>query len=153
MKKNSVALTPEQRKALEQFSTTGVHSVRMVNRAKIVLCLDTSENNKAMKQEEVAKHVGVSRKTVNDVKRAFLAAESVPAFLRRKKRQTPPVAPKVTGEVQARIIALACGQPPEGCARWTLQLLADKSVELKFVDSLSAMTVCRLLKKHNSSPT
>jgi hypothetical protein len=90
---------------------------------------------------------------VNEAKRDFLAAESVAVFLQRKKRDKPPVEPKITGEVEAKIIALACGKVPEGRARWTLQLLADKSVELKFIDSITDMSVHRLLKKHNLSLT
>jgi len=79
----------------------------------------------------------------------YLAAESVSKFLQRKKRETPPVAPKVTGEVAAHIIALACSKAPEGHAKWTLRLLADKSVELGYVETLSHMTVSRLLKKRS----
>ena len=71
----------------------------------------------------------------------------------RKKRETPPVPPKVTGDVEAHIIALACGDPPEGYEKWTLRLLADKCVELNYAESLSHMTVSRILKKTNLSLT
>ena len=74
-------------------------------------------------------------------------------FLTRKKRETPPVDPKITGEVEARIIALACSQPPEGRARWSLRLLAEKSVELEILDKLSHSSVERVLKKTNISLT
>jgi hypothetical protein len=77
----------------------------------------------------------------------------VKEFLTRKKRETPPVEPKVTGEVEARIIALACTAPPEGYARWTLRMLADHSITLGHVDSLSHMSIKRLLKKQNLSLT
>ena len=153
MKKNQITLRAEQREELEHFSKTGTHNVRLVNRAKIILALDTSEGKKATKQIEIAQRLNVSRQTVNDAKRDFLAAESVSTFLQRKKRTTPPVAPKVTGELEARIIALACGAVPEGYAHWTLRLLADKCVELQYVDSLSHMTVMRILKKRNLSLT
>ena len=153
MNKTKIILTAEQRKELENFSTKGVHSVRLVNRAKIILYMDTSENRISLKQEEIAKRVNVSRKTINEVKQDFLAAESISEFLQRKKRETPPVAPKITGEVEAKIIALACSSVPEGSARWTLQLLADKSVELKYIDSITDMSIHRLLKKHNLSLT
>jgi transposase len=153
MNKTKIKLTAEQRKELEDFSTKGIHSVRLVNRAKIILYMDTSENRKALKQEDIAKRVNVSRKTVNEVKQDFLATESVSEFLQRKKRDTPPVAPKITGEVEAKIVSLACGAVPEGSARWTLQLLADKSVEMKYIDSITDMSIHRLLKKHNLSLT
>jgi hypothetical protein len=58
---------------------------------------------------------------------------------------------KITGEVEAHVVALACGEPPVGCARWTLRLLAEKTVELRYVDSLSPTSVARLLKKRNIS--
>jgi len=81
MKKNQIELTPGERNALEKFSTTGVHSVRLVKRAKIILALDTSNSRKASKQEEIAQHLEVSRQAVNNVRRDFLAAENVSIFL------------------------------------------------------------------------
>jgi hypothetical protein len=149
--KNEIKLTAEQRKQLEIFSKIGVHSAKSIIRAKIILLLDTSENAKAAKFVEIAEQLKVSLTTVTTVKTAFFAAENVTAFLQRKKRITPPVEPKITGETEARIIALACSEVPKGCARWTLRLIAEKSVELQIVDSLSFKTVHRLLKKHNLS--
>ena len=153
MERKKIVLSTKERKELERFSTTGVHSVRLVNRAKIILALDTSKGRTAEKQAAIAGRVGVSRRAVNDVKRDFLLATDVTAFLQRKKRETPPVPPKVTGEMEARIIALACGKAPEGYAAWTLRLLAEKCVELHYSDSMSHMTISRLLKKHNLSLT
>jgi hypothetical protein len=86
------------------------------------------------------------------VKKDFTEAADVKAFLQRKKRETPPVPAKATGELEARIIALACSKPPEGYCTWTLRLLADTCVELQYVDSLSHMTVSRLLKKRRLNP-
>jgi transposase len=102
-----------------------------------------------LKQADIAERIGVSRQTVNGAKHDFLEAENVAVFLQRKKRKTPPVEPKVTGELEAHIIALACGKTPDGYGHWTLRLLADKCVELQYVDSLSHMSVKRLLKKRN----
>ena len=149
MKKNQITLSLEERSELEKFSTSGVHSVRLVKRAKIILALDTSCGRKATKQEDIAQHLEVSRQAVNNVRRDFLVAENVSMFLQRKKRVTPPIAPKVTGELEARIIALACSNVPQGFAKWTLRLLASRCVELQYADSLSHMTVSRLLKKRN----
>jgi Trp operon repressor len=153
MKKNKLSLTAGQRKELERFSNTGVHSAKLIKRAQIILLLDTSKSGKAATFGEIAKQLGVSVTTVTNVKNDFLAADDVSSFLQRKKRATPPVGPKITGEVEARIIALACGEVPAGCARWTVRLLADKSVELQIVDSVSFKTVQRLLKKHSLSLT
>jgi transposase len=153
MKKNEIKLSAEQRNELEKFSNTGVHSTKLIKRAQIILLLDTSKSGKAVKFEEIAQRLGVSMTTITKVKAAFLEVESVSAFLQRKKRNTPPVEPKITGEIEARIISLACGEAPEGCARWTVRLLAERSIELKLIESLSHMSVHNLLKKHNLSLT
>jgi len=152
MERKKIVLSTKERKELERFSTTGVHSVRLVNRAKIILALDTSKGRTAEKQAAIAGRVGVSQRAVNDVKRDFLAATDAAAFLQRKKRETPPVPPKITGELEARIIALACGAVPKGYAKWTLRLLAEKCVELHYSDTMSHMSISRLLKKHSLSP-
>jgi len=144
MKKNLIKLTTEQRRELEDFSTTGVHDVRLVNRAKIILQSDTSEGKKPIQQGEAALKFDISERSVCVIKREFREAESVSAFLKRKKRLDPPIKPKITGEVEAHIIALACGEVPNGCAKWTLQLIADKCVELNIIDSISDMSVHRL---------
>jgi len=153
MKKNEIKLTAEQRKELEKFSKTGVRSAKLIKRAQIILLLDTSENGSSAKFEEIAQRLSVSLTTITKVKTAFIEAGSVSVFLQRKKRDTPPVEPKITGEIEARIIALACGEVPEGCARWTVRLIAEKSVELNLIESISHMSVHNLLKKHNLSLT
>ena len=152
MERKLIRLTAKSRAEMERFCNTGVHNVRLVNRAKIILALDTSGGRTAEAQAAIAQRVGVSRQAVNDARRDFLAVENVTLFLQRKKRETPPVPPKVTGEMEARIIALACGKVPKGYCRWTLRLLAEKCVELGYSDSISHMTISRLLKKHNLNP-
>ena len=152
-KHNKILLSTEERSELEKFSRTGVHSVKLVNRAKIILELDEANGRKPLRQVEIAEKIGVDRRTVNDAKQAFMAAESVSEFLQRKKRETPPVQPKITGEVEAHIIALACGPVPDGCAKWGVRLLADRCVELNYIDSISFKSVQRVLKKHNLSLT
>ena len=148
-----IELNSDTRSALETFTRTGVHSVRLVNRAKIILELDEADGRKLLTQEQIAEKVGVSRQTVNDAKEAFIAAKSISAFLQRKKRETPPIEPKITGEVEAHIIALACSPVPEGYAKWGVRLLADKCVELNYINSISFSSVQRVLKKHNLSRT
>ncbi|MDR1239336.1 MAG: helix-turn-helix domain-containing protein [Treponema sp.] len=138
---------------LEKFAKTGKHRVKLVNRAKIILELDEADGRKPLTQVQVAEKIGVARQTVNDSKRAFIAAESIAGFLQRKKRETPPVAPKITGEVEAHIIALACSPVPQGYAKWSVRLLADKCVELNYIDSISFKSVQRVLKKHSLNRT
>jgi hypothetical protein len=153
MRKRPIRLTVKKRADLERYCSKGVHGVRLVNRAKIILALDTSGDRTAERQEAIAQRLGVSRQTVNNTRRDFLAAENLTMFLQRKPRETPPVPAKITGELEARIIALACGQAPKGYARWTLRLLAAKCVELRYSDTMSHMTISNLLKKRNLSLT
>ena len=149
MRKKQIKLTPKERAMLEKYSSTGVHSVKLVTRAKIVLALDTSGGRTPEKHIALAERLGISRQTVNNARRDFLAANSLSIFLQRKQRETPPVPSKVTGEMEARIIMLACGKAPKGYSRWTLRLLAEKCVQLHYFGTLSHMTISRLLKKHN----
>jgi len=151
LRRKRIELKKEERAELERFSTTGVHSVKLVNRAKIILALDEAGSRLGEKQEVLAKRLGISRQTIIDVRDTFLSLKSVPLFLQRKKRETPPVPAKITGEIEARIIALACSKVPEGYAQWSLRLLAEKCIELQYIDTMSHMTIGRLLKKHNLS--
>jgi hypothetical protein len=75
----------------------------------------------------------------------------VDTFLQRKKREDPPVEPKITGDVEAHIIAVACSPIPEGHSKWTLRLIADRCVELEYIDKISHMSVSRVLKKQSSN--
>jgi len=152
-KRVKIELTQAQREEFGEFLKGGEHNVHLVRRAQIIMALDTSDGRKADKQEDIARIVGVSRQTVNDAKRDFLAAADTASFLQRKPLEKPPIEPKITGEVEAKIIAVRCGQPPEGRARWTLDLLADQTVKLKILDSISPSSVYRTLKKHNLSLT
>lgn len=150
---NIIMLNEEQRKELENYSKNGKHDVHLVNRAKVILALDRSNKKDHLRITRIAEQVGLSRRAIYDIRDDYLSAPEVGEFLMRKKRETPPIPAKVTGDVEAHIIALACSEPPKGCARWTVRLLAEKSVELNYVDSLSHMTVERLLKKRNISLT
>ena len=148
-----IELSAIAQRELEKVTKTGKSSVRLVNRAKIILELNEADGRKPLTQEQIAEKVGVTRQTVNNAKQAFMAADSISAFLRRKKRVTPPVEPKITGEVEAHIIALACSSAPTGYAKWGVRLLADKCVELNYIDSISFKSIQRILKKHNLNPT
>ena len=83
--------------------------------------------------------------------RSSYCEKGLEATINRKKRETPPVPAKVTGEVEAHVAALACSEPPEGYSKWTLRLLADKTVELGYIDSISHVTISTILKKMNLS--
>lgn len=144
--KSLVKLSPKERKELLSFVSTGVQPAKLIRRAEIVLALDTANGRKPQTEQEIADNFNVSKQTVHVVKQDFLSLNTE-EFLHRKKRTIPPVPAKVDGNVEAHIIALCCSNPPEGYSRWTVRLLADKCVELGFVDSISHMTVSRTLKK------
>ena len=124
---------------------------RTILRANILLASD-KQSDKYMTVSEIANAYRTTPTTVQTV-RASYCKKGLEATITRKKRETPPIPAKVTGEVEAHIIALACGQPPEGYSRWTLRLLADKTVELGYIESISHVTVSTILKKTNLSLT
>jgi len=151
MAMSPVYLTEEDRKAVEEFAKNGTHNCHLVVRANILLVLDRTGKKDHMRIKQTAESHGVSRQTVYTIIEDYHNSKDISEFLSRKQRETPPVPAKVDGEVEAHIIALACKEPPEGCARWTVRLLSQKAVELDFIDSISTMTVQRLLKKQNIS--
>ncbi len=111
----------------KEFTVRLTAAARMISRARVLLALDESQGD-APDRRVVAERVGTSESTVYLVAKAFATqGGGVEEVIGRKKRATPPVEPKVTGDVEARLIALACSQPPPGRPRWTLrlQLLAD----------------------------
>jgi transposase len=126
---------------------SGINSARVITRARILLLLDRSQGKKR-KMEEVADAAMVSYGTVSNVKKRYFAG-GLQGALYDKPR--PGAKPKVDGEVEAHLIALACSDPPEGYERWTLRLLADKLVALEVIDSISHVTVGEVLKKTKSS--
>lgn len=150
-KKYRVYLTKEQRKELEEITKRGRHSAETIKRANILLNLDEN-NGIVQKQADIAKQLCTTTVTICNISRQFVE-KGLNAAVYRKVRETPPVRPKATGDVEARIIALACSEPPKGRTRWTLRLLEAKAVELQIVDSISDNTIGRLLKKHHLSLT
>jgi hypothetical protein len=153
MKSNEIWLTSEQRSELTQYAKTGTHPAMQIRRAKVILGLDRTGKKDHLRIGRICESNDISRQALNDIRKDFIASASIEEFLTRKKRETPPVPAKITGEVEAHIIALACATPPEGYARWTLRLLASKSVELGYIDSISNVAVYKLLKKRNLSLT
>src|SRR5687767_8324958 len=143
-----VRLTVEQRDALGRVVHTGSHPVARRRRAQILLRAD-AEGPDAWTDEEIAEHLETSRMTVMRVRQQF-AAEGLDATLHRKK-PTGRQYRKLDGEQEARLVALACSAAPDGRARWTMKLLADRLVELEVVDAIDPATVWRTLQKTTSS--
>ncbi len=150
-KKYVFHLTDQERLELTKIIETGTFPAKVINRANILLASDSSRG-KPLTVVEMAERLNTTPKTVQTVRTAF-AKYGLDGALYRKKRETPPVPPKVDGNLEAYIISICCSEPPKGYERWTLRLIADKCVELGYVDSLSHMTVNRTLKKTNLNLT
>ena len=146
-----IELSDQDKTRLMEIVKKGNSPARTILRANILLASD-KQNDKYMTVSEIANAYRTTPTTVQTV-RASYCKKGLEATITRKKRETPPIPAKVTGEVEAHIIALACGQPPEGYSRWTLRLLADKTVELGYIESISHVTVSNILKKTNLSLT
>jgi len=150
---HKVNLTVEQQIELNRIVVTTSKKVtyEAKTRAKVLLYLDeTSEN--PLKPEAVAIKCKLHRETVYGIRKQY-ATEGLESAVYRKKRETPPVEPKVTGDVEAHIVAVACGTAPEGKSKWTLQMIADKIVMDGVVESIGKETVRRTLKKQGISLT
>jgi len=146
MKKYIVRLEAEERAQLDQIIRTGKRAVYVVRHAHILLGVDESRAGKKMSDAQAAHAYGVSVRSIEHV-RHRLVEEGLEAALGRKKQCRPSVEKIFDGEKEAKLIAVACGQKPEGRTRWTLALLADRVVKLKIVEACSAKTVGRVLKK------
>ena len=147
-----VTLTQDEREELEALSTKGRHAARTVQHARALLLVDRGEHGPGWTVARTAEAVGLSPRSIEHLKKRFVE-EGLEAAVKRKKRVKPPREIRFGGEFEARLIALACSEPPEGRARWTVRLLAEKLIELEIVPSVSPMTVCNTLKKTNFSLT
>ena len=147
-----VTLTPQERKELEGLTRNGKTPAKKFVHARALLLCDTSPGGPAWKVAHVATALGVASRTIEHLKKRFVE-EGIEAALVRKPQVRPPRKIIFDGAFEARIIALACSDAPEGYRRWTVRLLADKAVELNFAQSVSHMTVQRVLKKMNVSLT
>jgi transposase len=145
--KYHVHLSKEDRQALESLIRSGESSARTQTRARILLLSDEHQKKKKG-TKEIASALLCSLPTITNIRKKFVEG-GVENALYDKAR--PGAMPKITGEIEAQLTMLACSAPPEGRVRWTLQMLADKLVELKLVDSISDVAVMHRLKKMNLS--
>ncbi len=148
-KKYHVALPPAQRQMLEALIRTGQTPARTQTHARILLKADRAAGGPAWTDAQIAEACDVSRPTVERVRRAFVTT-GLEAALHRQRPQRV-YHRKLDGAHEAQLIALACSAPPDGQARWTVRLLAQRLVELKVVDGIAPETVRTTLKKTNSN--
>jgi transposase len=147
-KHKTVHLTDQQRPHLENLIHSGSAPARTQTRARILLLTDRSQGH-SRKDAQIAAALLCSLGTVRNVRHRFLT-EGVEAALYDKAR--PGAKPKITGDLEAQLTVLACSDPPEGNARWTLRLLAERMVALGEVESLSHVSVWERMKKTRSNP-
>jgi hypothetical protein len=142
-----VTLTKQERGQLEAMTRSGTTAAAKFVHARALLLCDAGPHGDPWKVADVATALGVTPRTIEHLKQRFVE-EGLETALERKPRVRPP---KVTfdGEFDARLTALACSTAPDGRARWTVRLLAEKAVELKLAPAVSIMTVHRSLKKTN----
>jgi transposase len=150
MKKYKVTLTAEERNFLQELLAAGKAAAKKLTHARILLKADAAPAGPAWTDARIAEALEVHVTTVEHLRERFVE-QGLDAALGRKKQDRPSRERTIDGKAEARLIALACSEPPQGRARWTLRLLADKLVELEIVDTVCTETVRRVLKKTSSS--
>jgi len=149
-KKYRIKLASDERSALEEIRDRGSNKSARFKRALALLMCDEGADGSASKDSEIATAIGTKVLTVERLRKRCCEVGPLDA-IERKTREIGPREIKLTGEVEAHITRLACSDPPEGQARWTLELIAGKLVELQVVEGISRPSVGKVLKKANSS--
>jgi transposase len=152
VKKYIVRLSKEERDQLNELIRKGKSPAKRQLKARILLKADVGKHGEGWSDGKIIKALNTSIPMVYRV-RQQLVEEGLEAVLSRKQRAIPPTPPIFDGAKEARLITLACSRAPEGQARWTLKLLANKLVALEIVEAASPSTVSRVLKKTHLSPT
>lgn len=146
-RKYYVKLTDEEKIKIRKILNDATTPKTIRNRCNILFMADESVGKPPI-QEQIAVRCAVSDVTVYKTVKEY-QMQGLSVCLRRRVHKTPPKPPIVTGEIEARIIALACSEPPKGYSRWSVRLLRDKVVELQIVDCIGRETIRTTLKKHN----
>ena len=150
MKKFTVTLTEDERAALKQITSKGNHkSQKVINSLVLLGCDEGKYQEKRSTNEEISRVLKTSMRKIDRVKKRFVV-DGIDVALNGQKGSRV-YAKKADGDFEAHLVALSCGEPPEGFARWSLRLLADKVVELDYIDNISHESIRRILKKTNSN--
>ena len=147
MKRYRIDLTQEEVKELKAIISKGSHSSHTFRAAYILMNCDQGEYSEKITNEQISKVLKVGMRTIDRVKRRFIEGGLEAALERRESSRVFDV--KIDGDVEAKLVKICCSEPPPGFAKWSLRLLADQMVELKYVDSISHVTVRSVLKKMN----
>jgi transposase len=149
-KKYIVSLSAEEREELEHLTTTGKVAAYKMNHARILLKADTNQAGGSWTDAAISQALDISVATIERVRQRFVETSLEAALSRQVQQQRKPRC--LDGEQEAHLIAITCSEAPEGRARWSLRLLAERMVELEYVDRVSHETVRQTLKKTTSSP-
>ena len=147
--KYTIQLSQENREELNSVVSKRTSPAQTIRRAQILLRLDVNTENRC-DAKELQKVLGVSRNTISNVLIDY-HRRGVDC-IHRARRKSPPVESKITGEVEAHLIAMACHNPPAGYSKWTLRLLSERMVQMKYIDSISHTTVGKVLKENRLKP-
>ncbi len=148
-KRYVVKLTSEERGQLEGIVNRGREAAYRRRHAQVLLLVDESEQGPGFFDKDAAERTGFSRRTVEQI-RERCVTEGLAGALERKKRSRNR-SRKLDGDAEARLVGLACSNAPQGYARWTLHMLAERLIELEVVDSISHECVRQVLKKHHQA--
>lgn len=150
MKKYLVNLSREERDTLTKTIKSGSGTARMFTRARILLKADQGDHGPNWSDEQISDALDVTIQTIERVRKQFVE-EGFEAVLARRQYTQQVSRKKIDGNFEAHLIALSCSEPPQGYVRWTLRLLADKVVELGYVETISHEAIRQTLKKTNLS--
>ena len=149
-KKYKVTLTDDERENLTRLVSKGKAAARKITRARILLLADDSQAGASWSDERIVEALGISRRTVERTREKCVESGLEGALTH--KRTPRPQTKRLDGEAEARLVQLACTEAPDGRERWTMQMLADKLIELEIIETISDETVRTTLKKMNSNP-
>jgi len=146
MKRYTVSLTQDERDHLKKIVSKGKHKSQKIVNALILLGCDAGDfQEKRSTNEEISRVLKIGMRKIDRVKKRFVE-EGIDITLNGKKGNRV-YTKMVDGDLEAHLVALSCSDPPEGFSRWSLRLLADKAVELEYIDKISHETVRQVLKK------
>jgi hypothetical protein len=146
MKKYIVRLSAEERTTLSKLIHSGRGQARIFTRARILLKADQSTDGPSWSDEEISNALDVTVQSIERIRKQLIE-EGFDAVLSRREYKQKVSRKKIDGDVEAHLIAICCGEPPLGRTRWTLRLLADKIVELGYIDTISHEAIRQTLKK------
>ena len=147
--KYTIHLTKPEREDLLAIINKGSHTSQTFRTAYILLNCDEGKYSEKVTNEQISKVLKVGMRTIDRVKKRFME-EGMETALERRPTQRE-YATKIDGDAEAKLVTLCCSEPPKGYSKWSLRLLADKMVELHYVESISHVTVRIVLKKTNLS--